>query len=41
MMSDLLLVVDEVVYLQEEIVVAGLCKWWGTILCDPILTETP
>jgi hypothetical protein len=42
MVSDLLLAireVDEVIHLQEEIVVAGLCKWWGSMPCDPILTE--
>jgi hypothetical protein len=39
---DLLLAIreaDEVIHLQKEIVVAGLFKWWGSIPCDPILTE--
>jgi hypothetical protein len=46
MASDLLLAVqevDEVIHLREEIVVAGLCSWWGSMPCDlfsnPILTE--
>lgn len=35
--------VDEVIYLQEEIVVCGTLKWWGTMPCDllgkPIMAE--
>jgi hypothetical protein len=44
--SDLLLAireVDEVIHMQEEIVVCGTFKWWGTIPCDsfskPIVAE--
>jgi len=42
MVSDLLFAIREVnegIHLQEENVVAGLCKWWGSIPCDPTLTE--
>lgn len=45
-MSNLLLIIHEVnkvIYLQEEIVVYVICKWWGWMLCDLlsnlILTE--
>jgi hypothetical protein len=49
MLSDLLPAireVDEVIHLRKEILVAGLCNWWGStgsmrcdLLSNPIVAE--